>query len=59
MAEERHCPTCDDLDLTLTSDKPIDGWNELACKKCGRVLEIGRPGIGPLIDPLWVARKPN
>lgn len=59
MNRERLCPTCQSTDLTLTSDKPIDGWNELACKKCKRVLEIGRPGIGPLVDPLWIDRKSN
>jgi hypothetical protein len=57
MAEERHCPTCGDTNLTLTPDTPIDGWNELACKSCRRVLEIGRPGVGPLVDPLWVNRR--
>lgn len=57
MAEERPCPTCGDFDLVLTPDEPIDGWNELACKSCHRVLEIGRPGIGPLVDPLWVDRS--
>lgn len=57
MAEERHCPTCGDVNLVLTPDTPVDGWNELACKSCRRVLEIGRPGIGPLVDPLWVDRS--
>ena len=57
MAEERHCPTCGDTDLTLTPDTPIYGWNELACRSCCRVLEIGRPGVGPLVDPLWVNRR--
>ena len=52
----RYCPTCKAVDLVLTPDEPIEGWNELACKECGRVLEIGRPGVGPLIDPLWVER---
>jgi hypothetical protein len=57
MAEERPCPTCGDFDLTLTADEPIEGWNELACKTCRRVLEIGRPGVGPLVDPLWIERR--
>ena len=54
MTKERHCPTCGDVNLVLTWDEPIDGWTELACKSCHRVLEIGRPGVGPLVDPLWV-----
>src|SRR6185312_488697 len=54
--EERLCPTCGDVNLVLTWDEPIDGWTELACKSCHRVLEIGRPGVGPLVDPLWVDR---
>jgi hypothetical protein len=57
VAETRYCPTCGDTDLTLTPDTPIDGWNELACKTCLRVLEIGRPGVGPLVDPLWIDRS--
>jgi hypothetical protein len=57
MAEERHCPTCGDTDLVLTPDTPVEGWNELTCKSCHRVLEIGRPGVGPLVDPLWVDRR--
>ncbi len=56
-AEERPCPSCGDYNLTLTPDTPIEGWNELTCTKCGRVLEIGRPSVGPLVDPLWVERK--
>lgn len=52
-ASGRRCPTCGDTDLVLTPDAPVDGWNELACKACHRVLEIGRPGVGPLVDPLW------
>lgn len=59
MPESRPCPTCKSFDLTLTPDVPIFGWNELSCKDCGRVLEIGRPGIGPLIDPLWIEKKKN
>jgi len=58
MAEERKCPTCGATDLVLTSDSPIEGWNELACKECKRTLEIGRPGVGPLVDPEWV-KRPN
>jgi hypothetical protein len=57
VAEERHCPTCGDTDLILRQDEPVDGWNELACKSCHRVLEIGRPGVGPLVDPLWIDRS--
>lgn len=56
-AETRLCPTCGDTDLVLTSDEPVEGWNELACKTCHRVLEIGRPGVGPLVDPQWVSFK--
>ena len=51
--ETRLCPTCGDTDLVLTPNEPIEGWSELACKGCGRVFEIGRPGVGPLVDPLW------
>lgn len=54
-AEGRRCPTCGDTDLVLTPDSPVDGWNELACKSCHRTLEIGRPGLGPLVDPQWTA----
>jgi len=53
----RLCPICKDTDLILSPNTPIEGWNELACKSCGRVLEIGRPGEGPLVDPLWVEQK--
>ena len=56
-AQERHCPACGDTDLILSPDQPVDGWSELSCKSCHRVLEIGRPGIGPLVDLDWVEHK--
>lgn len=55
MTHDRACPTCGDFDLILTPDRPIEGWNTLECKRCHRVLEIGRPGVGPLTDPEWKA----
>jgi hypothetical protein len=57
MAETRLCPTCGDTDLVLDPDEPIEGWSRVSCKSCHRVLEIGRPGIGPLVDPLWIDRS--
>jgi transcription elongation factor Elf1 len=52
----RHCPTCGATNLTLTPDEPIEGWSLLSCTDCGRALEIGRPGVGPLVDPEWKER---
>jgi len=55
--EERPCPTCGGFDLTLDPDRHVEGWTSLICTDCDRVLELGRPGVGPLVDPEWKERK--